>query len=77
MILYDFCLSAAQFCYLIVYKRKVESRVQIADRCPPWKISSGAENLVLQAPAQTAQKTSLPLLRVLSPGKQRFHRAVP
>jgi hypothetical protein len=49
MILYDFCMLAAQFCYVIVYIRKVESRVQIADRCEPWKIYSGAENLVLQA----------------------------
>jgi hypothetical protein len=77
MILYDFCLSPAQFYYIIVYERKVEIRVQIADRCAPWKIFSGAENLVLQEPARTAQKTSLPLLRVLSPGKQRVHRAVP
>jgi hypothetical protein len=29
-ILYDFCLSPAQFCYTIVYMRKVESRVQIS-----------------------------------------------
>jgi hypothetical protein len=27
----------------------VESRVQIANRCAPWKIANGAENLVLQA----------------------------
>jgi hypothetical protein len=46
MILYDFCLLLAQFCYIIVYERKVESRVQIADRYAPWKISSGAENLI-------------------------------
>jgi hypothetical protein len=31
MILYDFCLLPAQFCYT----RKVESCVQIADRCAP------------------------------------------
>jgi hypothetical protein len=49
MILYDFCLSPAQLCYIIVHIRKVESRVQIADMCAPRKISSGAENLVLQA----------------------------
>jgi hypothetical protein len=48
MILYDFCLLPAQFCYTIVYIRKVESRVQIADPCAPWKISSGAKKLVLQ-----------------------------
>jgi hypothetical protein len=48
MILYDFCLLLAQFCYIIVYIWKVESHVQIADQCAPWKISSGVENLVLQ-----------------------------
>jgi hypothetical protein len=31
MILYDFYLLAAQFCYVIVYMRKDESPVQIAD----------------------------------------------
>jgi hypothetical protein len=30
MTLYDLCLSPAQFCYIIVYIRKVESRLQIA-----------------------------------------------
>jgi hypothetical protein len=49
MILYDFCLLPAQFHYMIVHRWKVESRVQIADQCAPWKISNGAENLVLQA----------------------------
>jgi hypothetical protein len=49
MILYDFCLLPAQFCYIIIYIRNVESRVQIADLCAPLKISSGVENLVLQA----------------------------
>jgi hypothetical protein len=38
--------KATEFSFLIVYMRKVESRVQIADRCAPWKFSSGAENLV-------------------------------
>jgi hypothetical protein len=46
MILYDFCLFPAQFCYITVYIRKVESRVQIADWCAHWKISNGAENLI-------------------------------
>jgi hypothetical protein len=32
MIPYDFCLFPAQFCYIIVYIRKVKSCVQIADR---------------------------------------------
>jgi hypothetical protein len=49
MILLDFCLLPAQFCYMIVYIRNVENRVQIADRCATWNISSGAENLVLWA----------------------------
>jgi hypothetical protein len=40
MILYDFCLSPSQFCYIIVYMRKAERRVQITDRCAPWKISA-------------------------------------
>jgi hypothetical protein len=35
--------------FYFLYIRKVESHVQITDRCAPWKISSGAENLVLQA----------------------------
>jgi hypothetical protein len=35
MILYDICLFPAQFFYIIVCIRKVESRVQIADRCAP------------------------------------------
>jgi hypothetical protein len=46
MILYDFCLLPAQFCHIIVYIWKVESHVQIADRCAPWKISSGAETVL-------------------------------
>jgi hypothetical protein len=49
MILYDFYLLPAQFRYIIVYIRKVESRVQIADLWAPWKISNGAENIVFQA----------------------------
>jgi hypothetical protein len=49
MILYDLCLLPAQFSYIIVYIWKVESRVQIADQCAHWKISSGAENLLLWA----------------------------
>jgi hypothetical protein len=47
MILYDFWWLSASFCYIIVYIRKVESRVKIADRSAPWKIYTGAENLVL------------------------------
>jgi hypothetical protein len=47
IILYDFCLSPAQFCYIIVLVRKDESRVQHADQCAPRKISNSVENLVL------------------------------
>jgi hypothetical protein len=46
MTLYDFCLLPAQFCYIIVHIRKVESRVQIVNLCATWKISNGVENLV-------------------------------
>jgi hypothetical protein len=49
IILYAFCLLPAQFYYIIVYKWKVESSVQTADWYASWKISNGAENLVLQA----------------------------
>jgi hypothetical protein len=49
MILFDFCLSPEHFCYIIVYIRKVESCVQIAEQCAPWKIRSGTQNLVLHA----------------------------
>jgi hypothetical protein len=49
MILYDLCLLPAQFHYVIINTRYLESHVQLADRCAPWKITSGAENLVLQA----------------------------
>jgi hypothetical protein len=47
MILYEFYLSAAQFCYILLYMGKFESRVQIADWWAPWKVSNGAESLVL------------------------------
>jgi hypothetical protein len=49
MILYYFSLLLAQFFYVIVYLRIVESCVQIADRCALWKIFSCAQNLVLHA----------------------------
>jgi hypothetical protein len=45
MILYLLCLLPVQFCYIIVYIRKIESHVQIADGCAPWKVSSDAEDL--------------------------------
>jgi hypothetical protein len=34
---------------IVVYIWDLESHVQIANWCAPWKIASGAENLVLQA----------------------------
>jgi hypothetical protein len=37
MILYDFCVSPAKFCYVIAYIGQVESRVQIAGQCESWK----------------------------------------
>jgi hypothetical protein len=49
VILYAFCLLPAHFCYAVVYIWKVDSCMQITDWCAPWKISSGMENLVLQA----------------------------
>jgi hypothetical protein len=49
VILYDFCLSPAKFYYIIVYIRKVENCVQTANRSAHWKISNGAQNLVLHA----------------------------
>jgi hypothetical protein len=49
MILYDFCLLPEQFCYIIVYVRKVEICLQIADWCATSKISNSAENIILQA----------------------------
>jgi hypothetical protein len=49
MILYDFYLLPAQFCYIVIYLQKVESRVQIMDWCAPWKIFCFAENPVLWA----------------------------
>jgi hypothetical protein len=39
MILYDFCLFPATFCLIIVYVRKLENCLQIADRCAPWRVS--------------------------------------
>jgi hypothetical protein len=48
VILYDFCLLPAQFCYVIVYMWKDESCAQMADWYAPWIFSNGAENVVLQ-----------------------------
>jgi hypothetical protein len=49
MILDDFCLLPAKFCYVIINARNLESHMHIADRCVPRKIADGAENLILQA----------------------------
>jgi dUTPase len=46
MVLYDVSLPAQLRC-IIVFIRKEEIHVQIADRCAPSKISNGAENSVL------------------------------
>jgi hypothetical protein len=47
MIGHDRYLFLVQFCCIIVCIWKVESCVQIAGRCAPWKIVNGAENFVL------------------------------
>jgi hypothetical protein len=49
MILNDLCLLPALFLYIVIYVRNLESHMQIADRCAPWKVSNGAQNPVLQA----------------------------
>jgi hypothetical protein len=48
MILDDFFLLPALFCYVIIHVRNLENHMHIADRCASWKISDGAENLILQ-----------------------------
>jgi hypothetical protein len=48
MILYDLYLLPAQFRYLIVNIRYLESHVHLVDRCALWKLINGTENLVLQ-----------------------------
>jgi hypothetical protein len=53
MILYDFCLLPAQFCYVIVRISKADSRV-------PWEISIGAKKLVLRKPLKVNAKFKLP-----------------
>jgi hypothetical protein len=51
---------SAQFYCIIVYIWKVESRVQIADWCASWKISSGADNLFSFAGAVILRGRCLP-----------------
>jgi hypothetical protein len=48
MILYDFCLLPATFCYVVINIQHVESHVPLVGQCVPWKFANGAENLVLQ-----------------------------
>jgi hypothetical protein len=49
VVLYEFCLLPGWFCYIIINVWYTECLMQFTDRCPPWKIVSGAENIVLQA----------------------------
>jgi hypothetical protein len=49
MILYNFCLLAAQFCDEVINIRNFERHMHIAYRCAPWTVASGVENLVLKA----------------------------
>jgi hypothetical protein len=49
MILDDFCLLPALFCYVIINVRNLESHMHIANRYAPRKIANGAENPILQA----------------------------
>jgi hypothetical protein len=68
MILYDLCLLPAQFCYtrIDVYIRKVQSHVQTADWCAPWKISSGADQPIFQFQNQNNFTTGSLLPIILS-----------
>jgi hypothetical protein len=49
MILDDFCLLPALFCYIIINVRYIKSHMHIANRCVPRKIANGTENLILQS----------------------------
>jgi hypothetical protein len=49
MILDDFCLLPAWFCYVIINVRYMKSLMHIVNRCVPQKIANGAENLILQS----------------------------
>jgi hypothetical protein len=48
IIVYNLCLLPAWLCNIIVNVWNIESLMQLSDRCVPWKIANGAENLVLQ-----------------------------
>jgi hypothetical protein len=43
MILNDFCLLCAQFFYVILNVRTLESHIHIANRGAPWKIASDVD----------------------------------
>jgi hypothetical protein len=64
MILYDFCLLPAQFRYIIVYIRKVESPVQMLDRCAPWKIFNGARMTLLRGRCNFKSNSQLKNVKV-------------
>jgi hypothetical protein len=49
MILDDFCLLPALFCYVIINVWNLESHMQIADQCAPREFANCAENLILSA----------------------------
>jgi hypothetical protein len=49
MILYDFCLLLASFCYIVVNVRNFECQMKSAGRCVPLQVTSGAEGSILQA----------------------------
>jgi hypothetical protein len=72
MILYDMYLLPAQFLYIIVHLWTVESHKQIADLRAPWKISNGAENLVLH----TLQFEDVGVRRKFPGGTSRNHLEV-
>jgi hypothetical protein len=37
----------AEFCDIIINIRVFESHIQKADRCEPWKLANGAENVII------------------------------
>jgi hypothetical protein len=49
MILDDFCLLPAWFCYVIINVWHMKRFVHISNLCAFRKIASGAENLILQS----------------------------
>jgi hypothetical protein len=59
--------------YVIVYIRKVKSCVQIADRCAPWKISSGTQNFDSSASKLTLLPADHRLTSELSSESELLH----